>query len=68
MPLYYYESFNRSGKQVTGTIDAPSPQGAKDMLQGQGLMPVAIRPAGSAAAGSFLGGLFQKKVEETCWE
>lgn len=66
MPLYYYESFTRAGKKVTGTIDAPSPQGAKEMLQGQGLMPTAIRQAqGAHAAGGFsLRSLFQKRVEE----
>ncbi len=63
MPLYKYKSFTRSGKQVTGTIDAPSPQGAKDMLQGQGLMPVEVQLA-SSAGGSFLSRLFAPKVEE----
>ena len=64
MPLYRYKSFTRSGKNVTGTIDAPSPQGAKDMLQGQGLMPVEVVLASSAGGGSFLGSLFAPKVEE----
>ena len=64
MPLYYYQSFTRAGKQVTGTIDAPSPQGAKEMLQGQGLMPTSVEPAGSAQQGFSLSSLFAKKVEE----
>lgn len=63
MPLYKYKSFTRSGKQVIGTIDAPSPQGAKDMLQGQGLMPVEVHLA-SASGGSFLSQLFAPKVDE----
>lgn len=64
MPLYKYKSFTRAGKQVTGTIDAPSPQTAKDMLQGQGLMPVEVQPAGAVGSGSFLSQLFAPKVEE----
>lgn len=64
MPLYYYESFTRSGKKVTGTIDAPSPQGAKDTLQGQGLMPTKIESAASRSRGFSLGGLFRKKVDQ----
>ena len=64
MPLYYYQSFTRAGKQVTGTIDAPSPQGAKELLQGQGLMPTSIEPAGSAQQGFSLSSLFAKKVDE----
>ena len=35
MPLYYYESYTRAGKQVTGTIDAPTPQGAKECCKVQ---------------------------------
>ena len=64
MPLYYYQSFTRAGKQVTGTIDAPSPQGAKELLQGQGLMPTSIEPVGTAQQGFSLSSLFAKKVEE----
>lgn len=64
MPLYYYESFTRAGKKVTGTIDAPSPQGAKDMLQGQGLMPTNIEPAAHRSSGFSLSGLFRKKVDQ----
>lgn len=63
MPLYKYKSFTRSGKQVTGTIDAPSPQGAKDVLQGQGLMPVDVQLA-AASAGGFFAQLFAPKVDE----
>lgn len=62
MPLYYYESFTRSGQQKSGTIDAASPQSAKEALQGQGLMPTSIRP-GTGAEGFSIGGLFAKKVE-----
>jgi len=40
MPLYQYEAFSKRGNKVVGTIDAVSMQAAKEMLQGQGLMPV----------------------------
>lgn len=65
MPLYQYDSYTRQGKRVTGTIDAPSEQGAKELLQGQGLMPTHIKSTTAAQAGGFsLGKLFQKKVEQ----
>ena len=60
MPLYQYDSFSRSGKKVSGTIDAASVQAAKEMLKGQGLMPTKIVDA-SAAPGFSISGLFEKK-------
>ncbi|MBX9830477.1 type II secretion system F family protein [Candidatus Babeliales bacterium] len=66
MPLYKYDSFNRRGGRVTGTIDAVSLHAAKEILQGQGLMPVNIKEitAGSAAAGGFsLKMLFERPIE-----
>jgi len=64
MPLYKYKSFTRSGKQVTGTLDAVSVQSAKDVLQGQGLMPVDVQLAAHGVADSWLGQLFSPKIEE----
>lgn len=63
MPLYSYTSFNRSGKQMTGTIDAPSTQSAKEMLQGQGLMPVSIQLS-TGNQGFSLSSLFAAKIPE----
>lgn len=64
MPLYHYESFSKRGGKVTGTIDAPSPQAAKDMLKGQGLMPTTIVEASLLqGGGGFLSQLFAKKIE-----
>jgi type II secretory pathway component PulF len=63
MPLYRYKSFTRSGKQVVGTIDAPTAHSAKELLQGQGLMPVEVHLA-STTGGGFLGQFFAPKVEE----
>lgn len=64
MPLYQYESFSRRGNNVTGTIDAPSMLAAKEMLQGQGLMPTKIfEIAGEGAAGFSFKTLFEKKTD-----
>ena len=41
MPLYRYDSYNRRGGRVKATIDAPSVAAAKELLRGQGLMPIA---------------------------
>ncbi len=63
MPLFHYESYSRRGAKVTGTLDAPSAQTAKDILQGQGLMPVKIVDASTEGARFFLSSLFEKKVD-----
>lgn len=64
MPLYQYESFNKRGERVTGTLDAPTQQTAKEILQGQGLMPVKIVEISGEKATSVLVGLFEKKVDQ----
>jgi len=64
MPLYKYESFNKRGKKVTGTIDATSSQAAITILRGQGLMPTSVNETSQAAAGGgFWSRLFRKKVD-----
>lgn len=65
MPLYQYDSFNKRGDRVTGTIDAATPQTAKDLLQGQGLLPVKIVEViiDGAGQGAWYRDLFEKKVE-----
>lgn len=63
MPLYNYEAFNRRGSKVVGTVDASSLQIAKDMLRGQGLMPIKIAEVTSKGAGSFLTLLFERPIE-----
>ncbi len=63
MPLFHYESYSRRGAKVMGTLDATSAQTAKDILQGQGLMPVKIFEATTVGARSFLSSLFEKKVD-----
>lgn len=63
MPLFHYESFNRRGVQVKGTIDATSLALAKEMLQGQGLMPTKIYEVAGEGQGFSFASLFEKKIE-----
>lgn len=64
MPLYQYDAFNRRGGRVSGTIDATSLQNAKELLKGQGLMPVKIGEMASDLSGGFsLKSLFERQIE-----
>jgi type II secretory pathway component PulF len=65
MPLYQYESYSRRGNKVTGTVDATSLQMAKEILQGQGLLPVSIKEvqAIEGQTGFSLKSLFEKKID-----
>jgi len=64
MPLYKYDSFNRRGKKMTGTIDAASKQDAITILRGQGLMPTNVKETTAVRAeASFWKKLFRKKVD-----
>ncbi len=64
MPLYHYDSFNKRGGRVTGNIDAASPQAAKELLQGQGLLPTKIVEVSGEKATSWWSGLLEKKVDQ----
>ncbi|MFA6262937.1 MAG: type II secretion system F family protein [Candidatus Babeliales bacterium] len=64
MPLYQYDSFNRRGDRVRGTIEAVSPQVAKETLQGQGLLPTQIVEIAGEKSRSWVAGLFEKKVDQ----
>jgi len=65
MPLYQYESYSRRGNKVTGTVDATSLQMAKEILQGQGLLPINIKEvqAIEGQTGFSLKSLFEKKID-----
>jgi type II secretory pathway component PulF len=63
MPLYHYDAFNRRGGKVSGTIDAASFQTAKDLLKGQGLMPVKISEVTGESSGFSLKNLFEHPIE-----
>lgn len=64
MPLYQYESFNKRGTRVKGTIDAATVHVAKEMLQGQGLMPTKIVEISGELSTSWFTGMFEKKVDQ----
>ena len=63
MPFYQYDSFNRSGKRITGTIDSSSIESAKKILQGQGLMPFNIEEVGADSVKFDLMSIFERKVD-----
>ncbi|KKP24315.1 MAG: Type IV pilus inner membrane protein PilC [candidate division TM6 bacterium GW2011_GWF2_28_16] len=63
MPLYKYESFNRSGKKIEGTIDASSKESAKNTLQGQNLLPYKIEELGEGNIEFSLASFFESPVE-----
>lgn len=63
MPLYRYDSYNRSGGKASGTIDAASVAAAKEQLRAQGLMPTLVTEVKGEAAQSFLAGLFEKPID-----
>ncbi len=63
MPFYQYDSFNRSGKRVTGTIDASSTESAKKILKGQGLMPFKIEEVGADTGKFDFMSIFEGKID-----
>ncbi|NDD55104.1 type II secretion system F family protein [bacterium] len=63
MPLYHYESLNRRGARIKGTLDAPTAQAAKETLQGQGLMPVKIVEVASEGATSLFARFLERPVK-----
>lgn len=65
MPLYQYESYSRRGNKVTGTVDAASLQMAKEILQGQDLLPISIKEvqAIEGQTGFSFKSLFEKKID-----
>lgn len=62
MPFYQYDSFNRDGKKVTGTIDSSSIESAKRILQGQGLMPFNIEEVGADTEKFDFMSIFEGKI------
>lgn len=63
MPLYKYEAFSRRGTKSAGNIDAATLQGAKELLRGQGLMPISITEVAGEPTGFSLRSLFEKKID-----
>jgi type II secretory pathway component PulF len=63
MPLYKYDSFNKRGEKVQGSIDASTEYEAKEMLKGQGLMPISIKSTEGTSSSFSFGSIFEKKVD-----
>lgn len=42
MALYVYQAFSKDGKKITGTVDAPTLQAAKEQLSKQGIYPISV--------------------------
>ena len=62
MALFSYQAFSKDGKKITGTIDAPSLQVAKEQLSKQGIYPISLAPSSFEAALPWYKRLFQKKI------
>jgi type II secretory pathway component PulF len=63
MPLYRYDSYNRRGGKAAGTIDAASVAAAKELLKGQGLMPITVVEVSGESSQSFLASMLEKPVD-----
>jgi type II secretory pathway component PulF len=63
MALYFYQAFSREGKRVSGYLDAPTLQAAREQLARTGIYPTKIEVAVSQATRvPFFKRLFQKGV------
>ena len=61
MALYLYQAFSKDGKKVTGTIDAPTLQAAKEQLSKQGIYPISVTLGTQEAALPWWKRFFLKK-------
>ncbi|MBP6870279.1 type II secretion system F family protein [Candidatus Babeliales bacterium] len=63
MALYVYKALTKTGKQVAGQLDAPSPVAVRVELSSKNLYPISIDLyKDSSTFKKFFGGLFQPKV------
>lgn len=62
MPLYSYEAFNKEGKKVKGTMDAPSVSSVRESLHKQGLYPTSITQASQEARLGLFQRLFMRGI------
>ena len=51
MPAFRFEAIDTAGNAQKGVLDADSARSARSQLRGQGLTPLVVEPAGSAARG-----------------
>ncbi len=62
MALYLYQAFSKDGKKVTGTIDAPTLQSAKEQLSKQGIYPISVTLGTQEAALPWWKRFFTKNI------
>ena len=62
MALFSYQAFSKDGKKITGTVDAPSLQSAKEQLSKQGIYPISVTSSSLEAAVPWYKRIFQKKI------
>ncbi len=62
MALYLYQAFSKDGKKVTGTIDAPTLQAAKEQLSKQGIYPISVSLATQEATLPWWRRFFTKNI------
>ena len=62
MALYLYQAFSKDGKKVTGTIDAPTLQSAKEQLSKQGIYPISVTLGTQEAVLPWWKRLFTKNI------
>ncbi|MQY50695.1 type II secretion system F family protein [Rhodocyclus tenuis] len=64
MPAFAYKGRNAGGQLVEGVLDGANAGAIADILLGQGLTPVDIRPTRAKKAAASGGGLFGPKVTQ----
>jgi type II secretory pathway component PulF len=57
MALYSYQALSKTGKKISGTVDASSQESVREQLTKQGLYPISIMPI-AAEGGNFFTNLF----------
>lgn len=62
MALYVYQAFSKDGKKITGTIDAPTIQSAKEQLSKQGIYPITVTLSSPEAALPWYKRSFTKNI------
>jgi len=62
MALFVYQAYSKDGKKITGTIDAPSLQLAKEQLSKQGIYPISLAPGTPESAIPWYKRLFTKRI------
>ena len=50
MPAYTYEALDAAGRPKSGVVEAENPKAARSQLRGQGLVPLAVKPAAATPA------------------